>query len=180
MDFWFFWLFSAVDAPLPLAVPLLCVQSQFEFKLKNHFRSLLGNKEAKWASTKSTTSGMLTELSEYFSGEKALTRVTRDEDLMGWFSQLSEAVKGLDYSDATVAGRMIQSIIKALDECQQFEVIDTSTHIKEFLALARDNLVNMVRTVNVQEEVMHHIDKITDLSYAWEIMNDFMGDMHKL
>jgi hypothetical protein len=37
----------------------------------------------------------------------------------------------------------------------------------------------MIRVVNVNDEVMSNIDTVSDLSYAWEILNDFLPDMHQ-
>jgi hypothetical protein len=53
-----------------------------------------------------------------------------------------------------------------------------SQHIKGFLKEVKTNLRNMVRTVNVRSEVLTNMDIISDLSYAWDIMNDFLPDMH--
>ena len=53
------------------------------------FNDLLDSKEAKWTECKGAVVGRLTEMSEYFTGEKALTRVKRDERLMQWFAGLT-------------------------------------------------------------------------------------------
>ena len=42
-------------------------------KVKNMFNDLLDSKEAKWTECKGAVVGRLTEMSEYFTGEKALT-----------------------------------------------------------------------------------------------------------
>ena len=40
------------------------------------------------------------ELSEYFTGQKALARVSRDENLMRWFEALAHEVETLDDAEA--------------------------------------------------------------------------------
>jgi WASH complex subunit strumpellin len=97
---------------------------------------------------------------------------------MNWFSSLATEIRGLDYGDAILAGRKIRQMIKALEEVQQFDTIDASANIKEFLLLARTTLTDMVRSVNVTELVLGDINTISDLSFAWEIMRDFVPDMH--
>lgn len=158
---------------------LLLSTAQLEFKLKGMFAELLAVKEQRWSEGKKVVSEMMVELSQYFSGEQALTRVEKDEQLQSWFATLAEEVEALDYGDATTAGRKILQLIKALEEVEQFETIDTSTFIKEFLGQARSHMLNMVRTVNVKDEVMDTLLVVSDLAYAWDVINDYMREMHK-
>ena len=69
--------------------------SVLSLKVKNMFNDLLDSKEAKWTECKGAVVGRLTEMSEYFTGEKALTRVKRDERLMQWFAGLAKEVSFL-------------------------------------------------------------------------------------
>ena len=135
---------------------------------------LLKTKEARWIECKSQCSERMTELSQYFSGEQALTRVERDEHLMAWFSTMASQVDSLDFQDATFAGRKIQQLTAALEEVEQFEQVDTSLQIKQFLGDSRQLLTQMVRVVNVREEVLEIIENVSDLSYAWECMVDYV------
>ena len=52
----------------------------------------------------------MSELSDYFSGEKALTRVKKNENLMKWFKAVGGRIAALDFTDSTVAGRRIQQV----------------------------------------------------------------------
>ena len=60
---------------------LLLNTSQFEFVLKNMFKKLLESKEQRWTDFKTQATQHVTELAEYFSGEKLLSRVQKDEHL---------------------------------------------------------------------------------------------------
>jgi len=51
--------------------------AQFEFVLKTTYISLLESKEQMWNVCKNESGERMKELSEYFSGEKALTRVKK-------------------------------------------------------------------------------------------------------
>ncbi len=152
--------------------------SLLEYKLKVHIKHLLAVKATKWADTRAATASIMTELSEYFSGARALTRVERDEGLMKWFATLATEVAALDHGDGVLAGRKIRQLIKALEEVTAFDVIDTSANVKEFLALAKDNLKDMVRTVNITDQTLADLNTLSDFSYAWEIMAEFVPDMH--
>lgn len=161
-------------------VDLLLNMSQLEFSVKLLIQQLLNDKDKAWIEGKNAAASRMTELSEYFSGEKALTRIKRDENLMKWFSGLSEKVQtlNLDDSNATSTGRKIQGLIAALEDVEQFEAVDTNVQIKSFLNEARDIFRQMIRTVNVKSEVMQVLETISDLSYAWDVLSDYLDIFH--
>ncbi|TMW68696.1 hypothetical protein Poli38472_006164 [Pythium oligandrum] len=160
-------------------ITLLLKVSQLEWKLKQMFVMLLDTKEERWQRCMKETSERMVELSEYFSGEKPLTRVERNEDLMNWFKDLAEKVNSLDYVDHIKAGRRIKRLIEALGHVEQFDQIDTNLQVKAYLEESREFLTEMVRTVRIRDEVMAIIENVSDLSYAWEIINDFMRILHQ-
>ncbi len=97
---------------------LILRSAQFEYQVKSIFQGLLDSKVSSWESCKKQASDRMNELSDYFSGEKALTRVKKNENLQKWFKAIGTRISNLDFSDSTVAGRRIQQVIA-----------DTSTHI---------------------------------------------------
>ena len=94
---------------------LLLNTAQFDFKIKQMFQRLLANQGSRWSRCRDESSGRMRELSEYFSGEKALTRVKRNENLQAWFLELSEAIKTLDMKRPIVSGRKLGQLIVALE-----------------------------------------------------------------
>ena len=100
---------------------------------------------------------------------------------MRWFANLSSQVISLDFEEdnATSTGRKIQGIIAALDDVEQFEAIDTSVQIKAYINEIRDIFKVMIRTVNIKREIMHVIDNISDLSYAWNVLGDYINIFHE-
>lgn len=162
-----------------LVMSLLLETSHLEWKLKQMFEHLLETKEERWQRCMKETSDRMTELSEYYSGDKPLTRVERNDDLVAWFRDLAANVQSLDYVDHVKAGRRIKRLIEALVHVEQFDQIDTSLQVKAFLQEARAYLTEMVRTVRIRDEVMGIIETVSDLSYAWEIINDFMNLLHQ-
>ncbi|KAL0488232.1 WASH complex subunit strumpellin [Acrasis kona] len=157
---------------------LLLNTAQFEFVLKNMFQDMLAQKEGKWQACKNTAKDRMKELSEYFSGERALQKI-RDEQLQSWFMEMSGKIDEIDYHDATLAGRNIQQLITALEDVEEFHQIESSLQVKQFLGDTRDLLKKMIRYVNIKEEVLVNIATISDVSYAWEIINDYVGSMQK-
>jgi WASH complex subunit strumpellin len=162
-------------------VALLLNASQLEYVLKQMIQELLDGKDDSWNAGKEAAAERMTELSEYFTGEKALTKVKRDDHMIRWFAGLAEQVRGLDLEEehATATGRKIQGIIAALEDVEQFEAVDTNLQIKSYLNEARDIFRQMIRTVNIKHELMHVVENISDLSYAWETLGDYMAVFHK-
>lgn len=163
-----------------IVVDFLLKCSHFEYLLKGLLEQLLADKTKAWIDGKEAVAGRMVELSEYFTGEKALTRVKRDEGMMKWFANLAEQIRSLNFDEknATATGRTIQHLNSALIDVEQFDVIDTNIQIKSFLGEAREIFRQMIRTVNIKNEVSDIIETISDLSYAWETLPQYMQIFH--
>ncbi|KAF0972785.1 hypothetical protein FDP41_009034 [Naegleria fowleri] len=157
---------------------LLLNTAQFEFLLKQMFQEMLDSKEAKWTQCKDQAQNRMIELSQYFSGEKALTPI-KDEQLQKWFSDMSSRISELDYHDSTLAGRRIQQVISALEDVEQFHQIEQSLQVKQYLSDTRLLLKKMIRYVNIRESVLVGIAIVSDISYAWEIVGDYVKSMQR-
>ena len=158
---------------------MLMHTAEFEYKLTTLLKGLLDKRQERWDKAREEASGRMTELSEYFSGSKPLTRVERSEDLEKWFGNIAEKIRSLDIDDSTVAGRRMQQIISALEEVEQYHQIDSNLQIKQFLFETREELKMMMRVVNVKKTVVATISVVADFSYAWDIITDFMQPMQE-
>lgn len=154
---------------------------------------VLNEKQTKWSALQKECADRMTELGEYFSGEKALTRVKRNETLMKWFHEKSEQINGLDFSDSVLAGRKIQSLTNALKQVQEFHQvtnllffgkslilflkIEQSVQVKQFLSETCAFLNQMLRIVNIKEEILSTIGLISDIGYCWQIIDDYVPYM---
>ncbi|CAG5129653.1 unnamed protein product, partial [Candidula unifasciata] len=144
-----------------LVFELLLNIAQFEFKLKE--REQRGCKE----------------LSEVYSGTKPLTRVEKNDNLQAWFGEMSKQINSLGYDDSTSAGRKIVQLIQALEEVQEFHQLESNLQVRQFLADTRQYLHQMIRTINIKEEVLITIEIVADLSYAWNIMDSYTDYMQQ-
>lgn len=158
---------------------LLLNTSQFEFVLKNMFKRLLESKEQRWTEFKAQATQHVTELAEYFSGEKLLSRVQKDEHLEAWFKDIATKIGQLEYHDSTLAGRRIQQLTTALLEVEEFHQIETNLQVKQFLNDTRSFLHQMIRTINIREETMATIALVSDMSYAKIVIEDYVGLMQE-
>ena len=157
-----------MNIPHIRVVQCLLHTAQLEFLLKNVFRKLLDSKENKWTGYQQEASSMMMELSNYFSGNAALSRVEKNEELQKWFAGLAKQIGDLEYGDATSSksGRTISKVIEALEDVEQFEDVSKGLQIKEFLSIARDFLQKMVRAASIKDSVMSVIYKISDFTYV--------------
>uniref|UniRef100_A0A3P8VPU0 WASH complex subunit 5 n=1 Tax=Cynoglossus semilaevis TaxID=244447 RepID=A0A3P8VPU0_CYNSE len=158
---------------------LLLDTAQFEFTLKEMFKQMLSEKQLKWESYKKEGSERMTELAEVFSGVKPLTRVEKNENLQAWFREISKQIESLNYDDSTAAGRKTVQLIQALVEVQEFHQLESNLQICQFLADTRKFLHQMIRTINIKEEVLITMQIVGDLSYAWQIIDSFTTIMQE-
>ncbi|XP_076869010.1 WASH complex subunit 5 [Brachyhypopomus gauderio] len=158
---------------------LLLDTAQFEFILKEMFKQMLVEKQLKWESYKKEGSERMTELAEVFSGVKPLTRVEKNENLQAWFREISKQIESLNYEDSTAAGRKTVQLIQALVEVQEFHQLESNLQVCQFLADTRKFLHQMIRTINIKEEVLITMQIVGDLSYAWQLIDSFTSIMQE-
>jgi WASH complex subunit strumpellin len=159
---------------------LLMNTAQFEFILKREFQALIDAKQERWEDCKKESSSRVKELSDFFSGEKPLSNIKKSERFQKWFGDIANTIQSLDYNEVAVAGRKLQQLMSALEEVEQFEQIETNLQVKQFLAETRKYLQRMVRIGHMTEKVMGTFDIITDIAYAWELIDDYVASMQAL
>lgn len=74
----------------------------------------------KWVHRITSHTSLIQFLGDYFSGEKALTRVKKNATLMNWFKGIAKQIESLDYTDFVLAGRKIAQLITALEQVEEF------------------------------------------------------------
>uniref|UniRef100_T1IW38 WASH complex subunit strumpellin n=1 Tax=Strigamia maritima TaxID=126957 RepID=T1IW38_STRMM len=164
----------------PLQVfELLLNTSQLELKIKEIFKKMLNEKDQMWNLYQKEASERIKELADVFSGTKPLTRVEKNENLQSWFGEIAKQIDLLSSNDTTASGRKIIQLIQALEEVQEFHQLELNLQVKQFLQDTRKYLHQMIRTVNVKEEVLISIQIIGDLSYAWEIIDTYTSYMQE-
>ena len=58
-------------------------------------------------------------------------------------------------------------------QVQEFHQLESNLQVRQFLADTRKYLHQMIRTINIKEEVLIAIEIVADLSYAWEIIDRY-------
>jgi WASH complex subunit strumpellin len=144
------------------------------------FEKLLQEKQSRWDAALDDAAVRMQDLSHYFSGNAPLVRCRPNEQLKNWFASIAQKVRDLSYKDEVLAGRKIQQLIHALSEVEQFEEVDTQAQVKQFLEETRQQLWNMVRIVNILDDRLVELFMISDTSYIWQIIDQFVPLMQSL
>ncbi|KTG39902.1 hypothetical protein cypCar_00013954 [Cyprinus carpio] len=158
---------------------LLLDTAQFEFILKEMFKQMLAEKQLKWESYKKEGSERRCFLGSNLSPGWRKTVKCFCENLQAWFREISKQIESLNYEDSTAAGRKTVQLIQALVEVQEFHQLESNLQVSQFLADTRKFLHQMIRTINIKEEVLITMQIVGDLSYAWQIIDSFTSMMQE-
>ncbi len=119
-------------------IDLLVNLSQFEFFLKRTLPRLLSSKPKYWEEYRKEGVERMTDLAEFFSGDKPLTRVQKSENLQTWFSNMSQQIQHLQLDKPTSSGRTIVQLIQALQQVQQFHQVSHKKFLFDSIIMALD------------------------------------------
>ena len=61
-----------------------------------------------------------------------------------------------------------------IEQVQEFHQLESNLQIKQFLADTRQYLHQMIRVINIKEEVLVTIEIVADVSYAWELIGRYI------
>ena len=87
--------------------------------------------------------------------EKLRAQGDKDDKLREWFVNLSGEVSRIDSGDTTQAGRVMQQMLSAMEDVEQFHQIQGNAHVRHLLEVARGSLRQMLRLINVREQVLN-------------------------
>ncbi|XP_001948165.2 WASH complex subunit 5 [Acyrthosiphon pisum] len=160
-----------------LIFDLLITTADFELKIKDTFKSLLDEKEARWLKRKDDCVERMNELSEIFSGLTTMSRVKKNENLQIWFINIGKQIEKISMEDEFVTSRKITQIIKALDEVQEFHQLANNYQVSQTIKDTHTYLREMMKTISVKDNVLIDLQIIGDFSYAWYHIDRFTGLM---
>ena len=153
---------------------LLLKTSQLEYLLTEMFNQLIKKKAGKWEDLKELGSEKMDKLSKFFAGEGVLASESVEENLSEWFSDIAERIEELDYESSTQAGRLIQNLITALTEVEEYHQVYSNLQVKQFLLDTRVMLKTMVRYVNIEQSVVVVVSTVGDFSYGWNLLAEYI------
>ncbi|XP_043465727.1 WASH complex subunit 5 isoform X3 [Leptopilina heterotoma] len=154
---------------------LILSSAQIEHEVKQLYKTLLIDKEAKWLKNKEASVERIKGLAEIFGGQKLFDGIDMNQCLEIWFNDISQHVATLKKEDS----RKIPQLLHALEEVQEFHQLENNLHISQHLNDTRDILHNMLHTSNVTEDTLITLNIVTDCCYAWNIMESFIPIMQE-
>lgn len=157
---------------------LLLKLAALETRVKDIVSALGATSGERWLQLRAEAAENLEALSAWFTGEHKFAKGAKDEQLSAWFASLSERVAGLDVANAVTAGRQVQGILNGLKDVCQYEAVDGSHQVKQFLADTSDVLKAMIQVMNLPLTARADVDMISDLAYAWRVIQQFVPAMH--
>jgi WASH complex subunit strumpellin len=160
-------------------INLLLSISHFEYLLKNMFQQLIDNKETMWNDDKSNCMFRLKELSEYFSGLKNFGKQVKQEEFKDFFDKHYKNLDELSFTNSTSAGRKIVLIKESLENIKFYHYVEANLQIKQYINEITQYLNHMLRIVNVKNKVLINIAQISDFSYAWIVIQDYLPIMQE-
>lgn len=87
---------------------------------------------------------------------------------------MKENIEALTYGNATQVGRKINQLTKALSDVEEYHHIQKSQPIRHYLSETRKDLKQMIRVSNIQVEILTHISLISDISYTWLCLPEYI------
>lgn len=157
----------------------LLIVAQLELTMKTLFNQLLATKQSRWDKLKGSCTEIITELADFFSGNTPMSKISKNEDLEHWFREILAEITNLDYREPMSAGRKAAKMIAALEEVEQFQQIESSLQIRQYLADVRTNLTLMIRTIGCREDTAMNISVVSDMAYAWETAASYIQLMQQ-
>lgn len=75
------------------------------------------------------------------------------------------------------SARKLIQLIQALEEVQEYHQLESNMQVMQYLMEIRKNMNQMIRNMNIKEDILINLQIIGDLSYAWELIDSFTSIM---
>jgi WASH complex subunit strumpellin len=92
---------------------------------------------------------------------------------------MAESVGNISYSNSTYATRKIQAFIKALEDIEEYNQVGSKIQVKTYLQDTRNDLDHMVKVVNIKKSTLSHIEIISDITWSWIALKNYIRLMQK-
>ena len=153
--------------------------AQLEFDLKAALEKALTEKADMFIEERTKTANVLRELALSFSGTLSLSALQKDESLQQWFDNIAGEVDQIENENSVANAQKIFQLIHALEKIMQFSQISQSIVIWTSVVGVIDGLKLIARLLAVDEKYEPLIGTISDFSYGFAILYNFVPLMQK-
>ncbi|KAB7495837.1 WASH complex subunit strumpellin [Armadillidium nasatum] len=136
--------------------------------------------EKKWEFYRSRAHGQILEIAEVFDGSRPLAKVSKNDKLNTWFKDIAEQILHLNLENPSVSSRKIIQIIQALKEVKDFHDLDSFAGIVQAVEEIVHDLQSLVKVSSINDDDLVTLALISDISYAWNLIEDFTQVMQVL
>lgn len=77
------------------------------------------------------------------------------------------------FQDDTASARKLVQLIQALEEVQRFHELESNMQVMQYLMEIRRDMYQMIRNMNIKEDILINLQMIGDITYAWEIIDAY-------
>ncbi|KAG0724668.1 WASH complex subunit 5 [Chionoecetes opilio] len=166
---------------MPMTVfQLLLNTAGLEHHLAQIYKRLVAEKEENWNKYCMEANQQALELSEVFSGNRPLARVEKNDRLNKWFRDIGEEIMSLTLEDPGQSGRKIIQLIQAMKEVKEYHSLESSAGVVQAINEVVTALQSLVRVAGITEDELVTLSLISDLSYAWVLVDDYTPIMQVL
>lgn len=159
---------------VPMTVfQLLLNTASLEQDLTQIYKRLVSEKEDNWNKYRMEANQQALELSEVFSGNRPLARVEKNDRLNKWFRDIGEEIMSLSLEEPGPSGRKIIQLIQAMKEVKEYHSLESSAGVVQAINEVVTALQSLVRVAGVNEDELVTLSLISDLSYAWVLVDDY-------
>jgi len=170
----------SIVQPRPM-VRLLLKLSKFEHLLKEPVNQIVKKKSKMWTKDKEQIMFDLTEVSEFFVGNRDWGGEYHDQYLSEWCAEIVAAVQEFEYKNTSKVGRKIQKMVEALEDLQlQHNIVEDNALIQDKIQRTVNNLMHMIRIMGIKKEFLEHMRIISDFSYAWVAMERYLEHLRQV
>ncbi|XP_042234662.1 WASH complex subunit 5-like isoform X2 [Homarus americanus] len=152
---------------------LMLNTATLEHDLNQIYKRLVEEKFIRWDKYRKEANEQVIELSEVFAGSRPLARVPKNDRLHKWFNDIGEQILSLKLDDPGSAGRKIIQLIQALKEVKEFHGLESSAGVVQAVGEVVSALQALVRIAGVTEDNLITLSLISDISYAWALVDEY-------
>lgn len=77
------------------------------------------------------------------------------------------------FQDETASARKLVHLIQALEEVQRFHELESNMQVMQYLMEIRRDMYQMIRNMDIKEDILINLQIIGDISYAWELIDAY-------
>lgn len=163
---------------------ILCDFFQSLAKLEAQFASMLAKimdeKSRIISESKTKASDILTELIEIFSAIKPARWIQSgsNSNLIDMLDKARSSLSQFD-SEKPQMSEFIIRIIRDLESSKETHFDGQSLQVVQLFASVKTSLMRILRSLNLTSESRVALQSVSDMSYAWKIMEDFTVHMRR-